>query len=48
MTFNDYLKQIYGDKIPDKVPDEVLDKFVQEHNKRNNIDLSNSRETYES
>ncbi len=44
MTFDQYLKHIYGDKIPDKVPDEVLDKFVEAHNKRNGINLSNSRE----
>ncbi len=36
-SFNDYLKQIYGDKIPDKVPDKMLDNFVKNANEKANI-----------
>ncbi len=41
-SFGQYLKEIYGNKIPDKVPDSVLDKFVKQANDKANIKLYKS------
>ncbi len=41
-SFGQYLKEIYGNKIPDKVPDSVLDKFVKQANDKANIKLEKS------